>query len=413
MKRIVFYSWQSDLDGKGNRNLIQDALIRALKAIKKDDSETLEPVLDRDTSGLLGSPSISESIFNKISLSDVFIADVSIINSGYSGKKTSNPNVLIELGYAVSQLGWDRVIMIQNTFYGYPEELPFDLRGRRVITYSMNPDEGSKAESKNLLQGRIESALKESLNESSSVGLMSGDNAPIWWGVWNSENNQRSYGGNIFIRETSSNGFLYDLNVYNGSHSGSITGEAVYVSRDTAYSRIKKPNEEGFGELRFRRSIFDGKRFLKVEETASCQHWRGMGVTFNEEFRCAEDHLFSFGFVNEMELQRLHQIMGKHYFDFKSVMEGIGERDCLDTFPARTYHGGIRGLYTTMEGMLMIGRMGEVWVIYLLDNKVRYFTNVLRWKKSLPKTFEVWRERFLELSVIYGGEVDNDSEIDD
>ena len=37
-------------------------------------------------------------------------------------------------------------------------------------------------------------------------------------------------------------------------------------------------------------------------------------------------------------------------------MEQIGERDNLDTFDARAYQGGVRGLYTIAEGMVMFGR---------------------------------------------------------
>ncbi|MGH6197585.1 TIR domain-containing protein [Escherichia coli] len=404
MQRIVFYSWQSDLNGKCNRNLIQDALVRSLKAIKKDETETLEPVLDRDTNGLNGSPSISESIFNKISLSDVFVADVSIINGRSEDKKTPNPNVLIELGYAVSQLGWDRVIMVQNTFYGTPEELPFDLRGRRVIAYTMDPDSDSKPEVRSLLQGRLETALRESLSDSSQGAISSGLNAPIWWGEWYKDN-RRSNFGKLFIRETSSNGFLFDLVVMNGSHSGSITGEAVFVARDSAYARIKIPGSNEFGELSFRRSIFDGKRYIRISETVSCQYWRGMGAFFDGEFRCAEDHLFLFGFANEMELQRLYNVMGQYYFELKKVMEQIGEHDNLDTFVAKAYQGGVRGLYTIAEGMVMFGREGEIWAIYLNDGEIRYFTNVHKWKKTIPKTFEQWRERFPEIEINYGSDI--------
>ena len=42
MRRTVFYSWQSDLDPKFNRNLIEDALERALKAIKRDEQGWVE-----------------------------------------------------------------------------------------------------------------------------------------------------------------------------------------------------------------------------------------------------------------------------------------------------------------------------------------------------------------------------------
>lgn len=66
--------------------------------ISKDDSITLEAVVDRDTMGLPGSPSIVESITAKIARSDLFIADVSIVSPRRNLRPTPNPNVLIELG---------------------------------------------------------------------------------------------------------------------------------------------------------------------------------------------------------------------------------------------------------------------------------------------------------------------------
>lgn len=39
----------------------------------------------------------------------------------------SNPNVLIELGYASSKLGWDRILCIHNLMYGKIEDLPLIL----------------------------------------------------------------------------------------------------------------------------------------------------------------------------------------------------------------------------------------------------------------------------------------------
>jgi hypothetical protein len=43
--------------------------------------------------------------------------------------------VLIELGYAIKQLDWDRIVLVMNTSFGGPELLPFDLKTKRVTTY--------------------------------------------------------------------------------------------------------------------------------------------------------------------------------------------------------------------------------------------------------------------------------------
>jgi hypothetical protein len=165
MKRTIFYSWQSDLDPRTNRNLIEHALERALKAIRRDKQEAIEPVLDRDTSGLPGSPDIANSIFAKVALADAFVADVSIINSGTGQRFAPNPNVLIELGYAVAQLGWEKILLVQNGAFGGPELLPFDLRGRRVIAYDLRSPDEEKAGARGLRQGRLEAALRRAIGE--------------------------------------------------------------------------------------------------------------------------------------------------------------------------------------------------------------------------------------------------------
>jgi len=65
---------------------------------------------------------------------------VTIINGGlwqrlFRFRKTPNPNVPIELGYAVKTLGWERVICVVNGDYCNIEHLPFDIRNNRASVY--------------------------------------------------------------------------------------------------------------------------------------------------------------------------------------------------------------------------------------------------------------------------------------
>lgn len=108
MKVSIFYSWQSDLPGKTNRNFIGDAIKKSLKGINKDNQ--IIACIDRDTKDELGSPDIRASIFNKINHSKFFVCDVSQNENG-----VPNPNVLIELGYAIKTLGWEKIICLFNS----------------------------------------------------------------------------------------------------------------------------------------------------------------------------------------------------------------------------------------------------------------------------------------------------------
>lgn len=136
MARTIFYSWQNDLPAKSHRYFIDQCIQLALKDLNREKDVHVYMEYDRDTMGLMGSPDITDSIFDKIDKSVMFVCDISITNSNSNNKKTPNPNVLIELGYAVSKLGWERIICFFDENTGKIEELPFDLRQKRITTFN-------------------------------------------------------------------------------------------------------------------------------------------------------------------------------------------------------------------------------------------------------------------------------------
>lgn len=406
MKRTVFYSWQSDLDPSVTRAFIEEALGQALQNIKQTEDAFIEPVLDRDASGIPGSPSISEALFAKILLSDIFLADVSIINPGSTHRKTPNPNVLIELGVAAASLGWNRILLVQNTAFGGPDILPFDLRGRRVESFKLDPGTSNRSEARVDLVGRLESVLRAAFGDSASASVYAGPDVPLWWGKWSIPDNRGSRGGDLFIREVGPAGFLFDILVVSGSHIGQLTGFARLVGADLAYARIQGDDSIGICELSFRRSLRNGRREIAVEETGDCSYFRGMGAAFDGVFVRAYDALFEAGVLDELDLARLYSITGQYYGPLSQRFQGISEQENLDPFVARATVGGVRGLYTIMEGIVMRSEGGRLWVAYIDEDVVRYFTTEREYRQRLPKTIEHWRSRFQEKKVISDSDVD-------
>jgi hypothetical protein len=137
-KRVcVFYSWQSDLPKKTNQNAIREALNRAGERMGVAAPE-LKIVLDEATRDTSGSPNIALKILEKIEAADVFVADVTTTTPPGAPRPCPNPNVGYELGYAVAQLGWDRVILLFNTVYGaFPSDLPFDFIQNRASPFKL------------------------------------------------------------------------------------------------------------------------------------------------------------------------------------------------------------------------------------------------------------------------------------
>ena len=165
----VFYSWQSDLAAQTNRSFIEVALKKAIRTVKKERNLPLE--LDKDTANRAGSPDIAQTILEKIDDCFVFVADISLVmtnpkndlsETDYTvedetliissskekipekSKRSPNPNVMYELGYAAGIHSSSNIVLVFNTAYGEVEELPFDLRGRRIMTYNL--PEGASAE---------------------------------------------------------------------------------------------------------------------------------------------------------------------------------------------------------------------------------------------------------------------------
>lgn len=158
MSKTVFYSWQSD--DRPTNNYIKTALDEAINKIAE---ETI--VVDRDTQGELGAVSIADVIMRKISQSDIFLADLSIIGS-IKDRSLVNQNVLFELGYAVGKLDFGNIILVANRDLGPIETLPFDIRNRRIVSFSLNHEKSQPT-----LTNTLASILKDYVDKGISTEL--------------------------------------------------------------------------------------------------------------------------------------------------------------------------------------------------------------------------------------------------
>jgi hypothetical protein len=168
---IIFYSWQKDLPNNTNLSFIETALKKAVRNITSDDSIQVELAIDRDTSGVPGSPEIPKVVLSKIDKCDIFLCDLSIINRGSKFKATPNPNVLFELGYALRKfndsdsLDWKNIIMVMNTAFVEINKLPFDLDKRRVIPYSISENAEDKATERKVLESKLDAMIRSIIKQ--------------------------------------------------------------------------------------------------------------------------------------------------------------------------------------------------------------------------------------------------------
>ena len=160
----VFWSWQSDFAPKECRNVIRTALTLAVDALAShpEIEESARPSLDHDTKGVPGMVDIAQTILDKIARAAAVVADVTPIAQTAGGKYVPNPNVMIELGWAMQAPGLSQIVVVLNTASGCSiEELPFDIRHRRVMTYHLPV--GSDSAQRKAVTDRLSTELTEAL----------------------------------------------------------------------------------------------------------------------------------------------------------------------------------------------------------------------------------------------------------
>ena len=159
----IFYSWQSDLSEKTNKNAIRRALRTAQNNIEAP-RPGLNIVVDEATRDTSGSPNIPSKILEKIEDADIIVADVTTITRPPAPRPVAdvttvtrppayrpcpNPNVIFELGYAVAYLGWERVILLFNEQFGdFPKDLPFDFAHHRATRYKLAKSDPQSADNR-------------------------------------------------------------------------------------------------------------------------------------------------------------------------------------------------------------------------------------------------------------------------
>lgn len=408
MKNIVFYSWQSDLPNNVNRSFIERSLEKAIKKLKADSEILIEPSLDKDTAGVSGAPSIADSIFHKISKSEVFVADVSCINSGTSGKKIPNPNVLVELGYAIAKLGWSRIILVCNTVYGGINELPFDIRSHRITEYclSENESEENKIGISSKLVSKLSNQIKSCLHFSYLSTGKNSDCSRYWIGLWKGKEHQSNL-ITLDISETSSFGFLFSLKVSTGAHTGEIEGYADFLSPSHAMARINKCNS--ICEISFRKDPNESGSSIEIAELRGCQNFHGMRASFNG-IVYREQSRFEFeSNAHEIVVQRLKRLLGKDYQTFEYCMASVGKLENLDNFVCDCFWGEVVGARQDASAAIMVGEEAQIWVAFIKDGVIQYYTTEPEHSKTLPETLNVWRKDF-SLEICYSNSLNGNTE---
>lgn len=188
MSYTVFFAYQSDIDDKYCKGFIQSAAQMAIDRLMKNGKKV---IFDYGFRGTPGTPILIEEMLAKSQNSDMVLVDLTYTSSKnwfytkeyvkFSGKnlkvksikndkKSSNPNVLLETGYAWAHKGYHRTLAVMNTAFGKPDELNVDFQGFRwPITYHLdNKNYNTRKDVRKSLSDALYQAISASINSETS-----------------------------------------------------------------------------------------------------------------------------------------------------------------------------------------------------------------------------------------------------
>ncbi len=231
-----------------------------------------------------------------------------------------------------------------------------------------------------------------------------------WDGNWSRKDPTGFYGAGIKIENVTSSSFSFDINAASGGNAGQIDGIA-YWNGDVASFTSKD-----YPECKLSFNLKDS--LLLLTQTDECYVYGGIGVSFEGDYTkgkniIGEISLFKATicytedgedvpiFKTDAEIKSFTNLVGDNYVKlFLNSFQLINGEHNAD-LNARVCSGGVRGLYTIREGIIVISSSDKIWAAIIDGDVVRYFTNVPDYVGRIPQVIENWRSRFNDKDVIF------------
>ena len=104
--------------------------------------------------------------------------------------------------------------------------------------------------------------------------------------------------------------------------------------------------------------------------------------------------------MTELDLSRLYALVGEHFEQLRSCTSDIHADQVFDDGSVKVLTGGVAGLYTFMESIILMGEHSRMCCAFIDQDVVRYFSNRPDWVSQPPKEIEIWRERFANKEIV-------------
>lgn len=233
-----------------------------------------------------------------------------------------------------------------------------------------------------------------------------------WEGVWH--RNKLYSPGTLIIGDSDSTSFAFALSVSNNGHSGEIDGRAK-ITNGIAHFESNEYAQDVPCQLKFT-LLDDAIDLSQMGPNFSC----GFGMRAHagglfEDQQIDPKAALDFGkeesvFTSHDILKKFIALVGEDTYEKIAFnLQVLDKQESIDEstqIKQTIIKGGIPGLYTSNEAIIIYDNMGKIWTATIdfrngSEAIVRYFTNDLSTKTILPPAIESWRERFQDYIVVF------------
>lgn len=231
--------------------------------------------------------------------------------------------------------------------------------------------------------------------------------AAEWNGEWYMASKSPFYGGYATFSNVKSDKLTFSVDAFDGGHSGQLYEESAVVRK-----RMAVYKEEDGSVVFF--YLLNGQLYVT---SPSPVYSAGANVTYTGEYargpyKEAVYTLKDTGvFKTAADDKAFRTVVGDDYDLFLYSMQLLDKPKDLDGLGASVISGGVRGLFTLTEAIIMYDKQGHYWAAVLDTDEensleefdiaiVRFYTNVPN-TTELPKTIAKWTEAFPDYEVVF------------
>ncbi len=219
-----------------------------------------------------------------------------------------------------------------------------------------------------------------------------------WEGSWERTGDTKFEGSIMVLKKLENGALWFKISAHNGGNSSEVSGEAGVDENIASYE-----DQDGSFGLSFTIAA----NTITVVMSGEMAGMPENAVTFEGIYRPGKQEKLEYTLteLGVFESEEQEAIFKEHtkegYRLFMDTFQLTYKTEDLDGFPAAVTTGGIRGLFTVNEGIIMAGPDNTFWAAVIDGTVIKYYTNTED-TKILPVTIDRWRTGFDDRKVIHG-----------